>query len=337
MKDLVPESIKLLPEQAKQAWRETSKLKIPRKYGLVKNIFILGMGGSGFAPEMVKFLYRDELTISCEVYHGYGLPRYVNGNSLLLLSSYSGTTDEVLDAGKQGLAKKLKMIGITRGDRLAKFMRQNNIPGYIFDEKNNPSKQPRLGSGYMVIGIIGLLKKSGLFKIGNDQVEQAIKFIGKRQKALLIDGKNIARLLKNKIPIIIVAEFLEGNGRALRNQVNENAKNFAEYQTIPELNHHLMEGLKFPESNKKNLIFLFIKSKLYLQENQKRFKVTKEVVRKNKIKCLELMLMGKTKLEQSLELFSLGSYLSYYLSKLNRVDPQKIPWVDYFKKKLAAS
>lgn len=336
MKDLALEAIKLLPEQARQAWEETSKLEFPKEYSKARDIFMIGMGGSGFTPEIVKFLYKNQLTLPCEVYHGYGLPRYVDSKSLVLLSSYSGTTYEVLEVGKEALFKGLKMIGITRGDGLGEFMRKNNIPGYIFNEVNNPSKQPRLGGGYMVVGIMGLLKGCGFLKLSDKEVKSAINSLEKKQDALNVAGKKMAGLLKNRIPVIVVAEFLEGNGRALRNQINENAKNFAEYQTIPELNHHLMEGLQFPKSNKENFVFLFMKSELYFKENQKRFRITKEVVEKNGVKCVELIMTGKTKLEQSLELFSLGSYISYYLSELNQVDPNKIPWVDYFKKKLAS-
>lgn len=326
-------AIQSLPKQCQQAWEETQKLTFPEDYSKVKNIIVVGMGGSGFTPEMVKFVFADRLRVPYEVVHDYNLPFYANQDSLIALSSYSGTTYEVLNAGREALKNKLKIVGICRGAELAMFLKQNKIPGYIFEETFNPSGQPRLGGGYMILGIIGILKRCGLLDISDEEVKKAINFVEKKQK--LWDAvKNLALNLKDRIPIIVVAEFLEANGKALRNQLNESAKNFAGYQVIPELNHHLLEGLQFPKSNQENLAFLFIKSNLYLSENQKRFEITKEAIRKNKLNYFEIVLEGKTKLEQALELFSLGSFLSFYLALLNGVNPQKIPWVDWFKERL---
>lgn len=334
-------AIQALPKQCQQAWEETQKLIFPKDYSRVKNIIVVGMGGSGFTPEIVKFVFADRLRVPYEVIHDYNLPFYANQDSLIVLSSYSGTTYEVLNAGLQALKKNLKIVGICRGAKLAMFLKQNKIPGYIFEETFNPSGQPRLGGGYMILGIMGILKKCGLLDISHEEVKEAINSVGKRQKlwdvAILTKEnavKNLALNLKDKIPIVVVAEFLEANGRALRSQLNESAKNFAGYQVIPELNHHLLEGLQFPKSNQENLAFLFIDSNLYLPENQKRFKITKEVIRKNKLNYFEITLEGQTKLGQVLELFSLGGFLSFYLALLNGVNPQKILWVDWFKKNL---
>ena len=340
----VLETIQQIPDQMEQAWSETKKIKFPDSYARVKNVFVMGMGGSGWTPEIVKSLLRDKLNVSYEIYRGYNLSKYVDRDTLIVLSTYSGTTYEVLDAGKEALKKKLKITGITRGAQLARFLKKNNIPGYIFKELYNPSKQPRLGGGYMVLGHMGILKKCRLLDISDKKIRTAINFAREKQKlwdVKISQEKNIAKklayLLKDKILIIVAAEFLEGNAHGLRNQVNECAKSFADYHVIPELNHHLMEGLKFPKTNKKNLIFLFINSSLYLPINQKRFSITKDVVFKNGIRCIDFKPSGKTKFEQSFEFFSFGSYLSFYLSILNKVNPQKIPWVDYFKKKLAES
>src|SRR5258708_37178759 len=108
--------------------------------------------------------------------------------------------------------------------------------------------------------------------------------------------------MHGRIPIVTVAEHLEGVGHVFANQLNENAKNFAEFRIIPELNHHLMEGLQFPDSNALNLLFVMIHSDLYLSSNQRRFELTEQVIEKNKIEFREYTLESKTKIEQVFEM-----------------------------------
>ena len=82
------------------------------------------------------------------------------------------------------------------------------------------------------------------------------------------------------------------------------------------------------------LRFLFIESALYHPRNKIRYPITKKVVKKNKVEFSSYQVQGKTKFLQSFEVLLFGSYLSYYLAYLNKVDPIKIPWVDYFKREL---
>jgi glucose/mannose-6-phosphate isomerase len=123
-------------------------------------------------------------------------------------------------------------------------------------------------------------------------------------------------------------------GNAIANQTNETAKAISDFYVIPELNHHLMEGLKHPEILKKLLIFVFFESDLYSSPIQKRFLITKEVVEKNKVKTFAYKLLGKNKIEQVFEMMALGSFFSMYLSVLYKENPAAIPYVDYFKKRL---
>lgn len=81
---------------------------------------------------------------------------------------------------------------------------------------------------------------------------------------------------------------MSGPIHVVNNQLNENAKNISFDFQIPELNHHLMEGLKHPESNSKDILFVFAFSKHYSDRVQKRFELTKQVVEKNGIKTFPL-------------------------------------------------
>ena len=85
----------------------------------------------------------------------------------------------------------------------------------------------------------------------------------------------------------------------------------------------------------KQAFFCFFESQLYHPRNAERLKITKDILRKNKINYLSYKLQGRTEFMQSFEMLLFGSYVSFYLAMLNNVDPAPIPWVDYFKTQLA--
>lgn len=147
-------------------------------------------------------------------------------------------------------------------------------------------------------------------------------------------AKRLAHELKNKMPILTTSEHLAGAAHAVKNQLNESAKTFALLFDIPELNHHLMEGLRNPAKAKEYWQFLFFESDLFEARVKSRYPITKKVLDKNEVGYSSYKLSSKTKLAQVFELLALGSYLQYYLAALYEIDPLPIPWVDYFKKEL---
>lgn len=328
-------SIELLGKQCVEAWREVKKIKIPANYHDVENIVISGMGGSALGGHLIRSLFADQLKRPIEIVRGYSMPAYVGPKTLVILSSYSGNTEETLAAATEAKNRKAKILGLATGGKLANFLRTNKYPAYIFKPTFNPSNQPRMGLGYSIFGQLGLLAKCGMIKINEQEIADAIKSLSDShfQKNIKNAAQNFTSSLKNKIPVIVASEFLVGNAHVFSNQINENAKTFATYFELPELNHHLMEGLKNPAANK-NLKFILINSNLYHLRNQKRYKVLKEVLQKNKIDFIEYRPKAKTKLQQSMELLSFGSYLSFYLAMTYNLDPSPVPWVDFFKKQL---
>ena len=137
----------------------------------------------------------------------------------------------------------------------------------------------------------------------------------------------------NHIPIIFAAEHLSGSAQILRNQFNETSKTFSAYYLIPDLNHHLMEGLQFPNPN--NLKFMIYQSNNYSSKIKQRVDLTIDVVRQNRHTILEYIMKGTDKYQDFMELLSLGSYTTLYLGLLYEQNPAVNPWVDYFKKKLS--
>lgn len=337
VKDVDPKNVSastgMLPDQCRQIWEEAKKVEFPQSYQDIDNIVVCGMGGSAYGGYVVSSLLKDQLRTSVISNNDYHLPGFVNDKTMVVLSSYSGGTEETISCADETLGKRLKMVAITGGGKLAEIFRGNNLPALIFDGKFNPSGQPRLGTGYIILGTIGLLNGLGLITISDEEVEDAIGELVRNQEAIKQLAQELAPKLDGFIPLIIGAEFLSGNTHIIRNQINETAKSFADYALLPELNHHLMEGLKNPSDKK--LVVLFLESDFYSEKIKKRVEVTKDVVGKNNVFSASYQAQGSSKLSQMLNVLSFGGYLSLDLAILYGQDPSVIPWVDYFKEQLS--
>lgn len=334
-------SIEQLGSQVQQIWEASRSLRFDASYRDITNVVVAGMGGSVLGTHVIQSVFKDELKFPVLIVPDYAMPSFVNEKTLVIASSYSGTTEETLAAVKDAQSKGAKIAGITSGGPLAEFLQSNHYPAIIFEATYNPSNSPRLALGYSIFGQIALFAQAGLLQVADQEYQAVMNTIAKTHLALSVDvpqDHNAAKLLAfemfGRTPVVTVAEHLEGVAHVFANQLNENAKNYSEYRVIPELNHHLMEGLQFPESNQLNLLFFTIHSDLYLASNSRRVELTEQVLEQNKIEFRNHTLESSTKLEQAFEFLLFGTYTSYYLALLNNQNPVPNPWVDWFKAEL---
>lgn len=332
--DVVKKSISELPLQFQDSWQEAQKIKLPEDYKNVKNIVVSGMGGSRFPTLILSELFKEELKAPLIINSEYRLPGFVDENTLFIASSYSGTTEETLANVKSAKEKNAKIVSVTMGGDLASFLKENNLPAYVFDPIHNPSGQPRMGFGYNFGGILGLLYSLDLIKIDATKIENIFSNLSGLMTTLEEPAKKMAEELYEKYPTIVVSEFLSGCGNAMANQTNETAKLNTNFRLIPELNHHLLEGLKHPEILKNTDVFVLFFSKLYSERIQKRFLITKEVVEQNGLSTIWYEMKSEDKITQVLEFLALSSFMTMFLCEKYGEDPTSIPFVDYFKKRL---
>lgn len=331
-------SIERLGKQAQEVWAQGTGFALPTSYKKIKKIVVAGMGGSALGAHLVKAIFAKDLKVPLEIINNYHLPAYADKETLVICSSYSGSTEEILNAALEAKKSNAKAAVICAGGQLAAWAKKNKIPALIFTTKNNPCGSPRLGLGYSVFGQLLILNKAGLIKLPD--IKKIVAVINKYIKAFgpLVKNnpaKQIAREVFGRSVWYVASEHLSGNAHAAANQMNENAKRFSGFFLIPELNHHLMEGMMNPMSNKKDLGVVMLASKLYDARVQKRYAVTMEILRRNKIKFTGYLAKEKNKLAQACEVLVLGAYVSFYSAMLEGIDPTAIPFVDYFKKQLS--
>lgn len=335
------ESIISFPKQCQHAFDNTTGITVPAAYKDINKILMTGMGGSGLGARIIESVYADNLTYPVVRYNGYGLPAWVDDKTLVICSSFSGTTEETISNAKQAIEKKLKWMAISAGAELIALAKANQVPYYQIDPTYNPSKQPRLAIGYSLVGQLRLVAADGIIPFGQEEVTDCIKrmdtVVTANSREIPLDknaAKQTATAISKKQVIFVGSSHLIGAIHTIKNQMNENAKHLSHIHEIPELNHHLMEGLAFPKINTESVLFFLIVSDSYSDSIKKRFAITKDVIQKNNIEVVEYHVPAGKPLVESFDVIQFGGLVNYYLSMIHDIDPAPIPWVDYFKTQL---
>jgi len=331
-------SIEKLVDQVREIGAQGSNLVLPKNYRSIKNVVVVGMGGSALPTRMIKSVYRSVLKVPVEIASDYHLPNFVNKDTLVILSSYSGSTEEVIASAAEAKKKKAKIVVIAGGKNLAAMVKKG-VPGLIFTTKNNPCGSPRMGLGYAVVGQLLIFANLGLIKFGNKDLKNIETVIEKYTSLYGVETKNnlakrTAVLLKNRAVLFMAGEHLVGSAHVSANQMNENNKRLAVSFPLPELNHHLLEGMKLPTSNERGILAIIFNSSLYDERVQKRVEITRSVLARNGIAQVEYLLAEGDRLSQVFEALIFSSYLSFYGAILEGIDPTAIPFVDFFKEQL---
>ncbi len=337
----VYQSITLLADQYLSAWKAIEDLKLVRPYKEIKNICYSGMGGSGLSGRIVRSLSPYLLSLPLEVSTNYRLPASVDKNTLVIIASYSGNTEETISALKDALNRQAQIFIFAVGGELIKLAEDYELNYYKIDPQFNPCGAPRLGLGYSVGATLSLLVKLKLSPrqiIDNDLIVQTIRSTIENLNKDVEIKHNPAKLMatqnKGKAVFIISANHLDGVAHTSKNLINETAKTFAAYFDLPELNHHLMEGLLYPEALRNQSTFILLNSDNYPKLISKRLKLTKEVIDRQKYPTIVIKTDAADPFAEVFESITFFYFFSYYLGLVNGVDPGQIPWVDYFKKRL---
>jgi len=165
-----------IPSQCEIAHKEMSAVAVPSDYAKAQQIIICGMGGSAIGADLVRTNLSADMRVPVSVHRDYELPAYVGPDSLVVLSSYSGETEEVLSSFYDALARKAKIFIVAGGGTLVELAKANNIPFYQFSYKS----QPRATIGFVFVALTVLMEKLGVFQKPTDIAKPL-----KRSKALL--------------------------------------------------------------------------------------------------------------------------------------------------------
>ena len=148
-------------------------------------------------------------------------------------------------------------------------------------------------------------------------------------------AKTLAIRLYGKIVVIYGAGILTDVARRWKTQINENSKQWAFFETLPELNHNAVLGYRYPADSPDRIYVLFLRCQSLHPRTLIRYNITGELLEKSGIPYQYLDSQGGNDLKHVMNLVLLGDWVSYYLAVLNGIDPSPVPEIDLLKKRLA--
>ena len=306
---------------------EKASLKVSDKK--ITNVLICGLGGSGIGGSIVADIVSGQILVPISYSKDYSIPNYVDENTLVIGSSYSGNTEETLEALDECLKRKAEVAIITSGGKLISIAKKNNL-NHIVIPGGNP---PRAMFAYSFTQLFFILKHYKI--INNDFINNFIKGINlldKEKENIKQQAKDLAKKIFKKTPVIYVANGGEGVAIRFRQQLNENSKVLCWHHVVPEMNHNELLGWR---TNTENLAVIYLRNKSDYIRNQKRMDINKEVISKYTDNISDIWSMGVSALENSLYLINFGDWVSWYLSELNNVDAIEIDVINFLKDKLS--
>lgn len=307
-------------EQIQFAMSEFDTNKVPS--GNFDNIILCGLGGSGIGGRIARGYFLHIAKCPIEVYSDYFLPKYINNKTLVILSSYSGNTEETLEMFQIAHNANCQIIGICSGGELADKLKSNNYPCF-----NVPKGyQPRMALGFSLS--LNLLILGKIFDINmHTELEHCLKLYDDKE-TLRNNAKTLFnQLIQNKQnPIHIYCdEYYAGVATRFCQQIQENAKGQAFSFVLPEVNHNVTESIY----GSMNANILFLNSGLNPRIN-KRFDFLEKVLTVNHNKVTHLAIQGAD-LSQLFKVIYILDWVSIILSESKGVDNMRVDNIDQLK------
>jgi glucose/mannose-6-phosphate isomerase len=293
------------------------------------NVILTGLGGSGIGGSIVQNYVFDKMKVPFIVNKDYFLPAFVNKDSLVIVSSYSGNTEETVAALKQALKVKATVVCITSGGEVAKISNKKDIDCILLPA----GMPPRACIGYSMVQVLFTLAYFGFI---NEEfvkgTKASIKLLDAESRDIKKKAQAVAGKLNGKLPIIYTASDYEGLAIRVRQQINENSKMLGWHGAIPEMNHNELVGWRDKDPNK---VVLLLRNETDYERVQTRMEINKKVFKKYTPNIVELYSKGKSYWERIFYFIHLTDWLSVYLADLHGVDATEVKVIDFLKGSLA--
>jgi len=319
--------------QVEFAWNNEFDLSRLKKEK-IKNIVISGLGGSAISGDLFLNYIQNYLTIPYFVNRNYHLPNFVDENSFVILSSYSGNTEETLSAGSDALKRGAQIFCITTNGKLEHFANEHNI----FIAKLPKGYQPRYA---LLLNLFTLIKTFQILKLIPMQdkiVKIIVEYLKQSGDTFSRDNNRLYKIAESLIGFVPVIYSVDGLtsaiGVRLKSQFNENSKLHAFQNVLPEMNHNEIIGWETFSEYLLNAKVIFILDRNYRTQIIKRIKITSELIKKEGAEIINLESNFDDFRMRLIDLVYQGDWISYYLSLLRKQDPSEIKNIIYLKEKL---
>jgi glucose/mannose-6-phosphate isomerase len=321
----LPEHIRIALDDGLPALRRTR----------FSQVVVCGLGGSALPSEVLMDAFASELTAPMRVWRTYGLPPGVDGETLLIFSSFSGNTEETLSGIEPLPAGADNVVVITAGGRLAQIAAERGYPLIRIPTQGEPEGfQPRSAFGFIVTYLARVLHAAGLMADPRGTLGSLPAFL--RALDVRHEAADLASWLGDRIPVVYTDDsHLMSVARIAKIKFNENAKRPSFFNAIPELNHNEMIGFTVPLGT---FAVLYLHDPSSVPRIHTRFEVMREVFggdRLDNVAFRSWEMPGSSRAERVFAALMFADWCSYYTALLGGFDPTPVPLVERFKQELS--
>lgn len=314
------------PEIAKNSYKK--KYKIP-EFKNINHIIFAGMGGSGALGDFFSsILSKTNMHVS--VIKGYNLPKTVNKNSLIIVTSVSGNTDETLSILNQAKDINVNLMAFSSGGKIENFCLKNKIRFQKIEKFHSP-RASFVSYAYSMLKIF-----SNILPVKQIHIQNSLKALNEIRDN--ISSKNLTsknqslNLAKeiSKIPIVYYPYGLKTAAIRFKNSLQENAKLHVSIEEILEMSHN---GIVSWE-RKSELMPILIEGVDDHSKTKHRWKIIKKYFKENNIDFKEIFSLKSDILTKLVCLIYILDYTSIYKAIMLKTDPNPVKSIDFVKKNL---
>lgn len=332
------DAIDSLPNQLRSAWNLGQQLTLP-KIEHPKEIVMVGMGGSAIGADLLQSFAVRTARVPITVWRNYDLPGSVDGpEALVVASSHSGNTEEVLSAFNKAGEVGARRLAITTGGKLAEMARESDAGLWTFKHAG----QPRAAVGFSFALLLALISRMGILPDQEGDFNQMVEAMTDQQAQLKAEvpivqnsAKRIAGQLMGRWPIVIGSEHLAPVARRWSTQINEIAKAVCQFQELPEGDHNFVAGVNNPEELFGKTMVLFLESRYAHPRNIQRIAITRDVLMVEGFNTDMISAEGDSRLAEQWTALHFGDYVAFYLAMSYRADPSPVHAIESLKRRLA--
>lgn len=311
-------------------WRAESAMLVPKP---AEQLIVCGMGGSAIGADLAVAALGHTIKKPIHVVRGYDLPSWVGPESAILLSSYSGATEETLSCYKQAVELGADIYLVSSGGPISEKAHEAGqpligLPGVL---------QPRAAVAY---GITSTLEIGIATGIVDSSIRSDLNAAATLLKSLIDDWgpdssedsqpKRLARNAFGRVPVVYGADLTEPIAYRWKCQINENAKVPAWSASVPESNHNEICAWEGASSVVEQIAW-FLRDSDQHERVQRRIELNAEIIKQQGAQAEIIHTIGNSRVERLFSTVFLGDLISLYLGVLRGNDPSPVPIIEGLK------
>ena len=321
-----------MPDQLRRGFDLGREAWGPLAGGRPGMLVVVGMGGSAMGGDLLRSYLLTRSATAVTVRRGYGLPEFVGSDALVVVSSYSGNTEEALVCLGDAITRGARVACITSGGELIREAEKHGLPvaqlpgGY----------PPRAALGYSFGAMLALAGSAGICSSVEQELGECVESLTRQREVYSPDAPEenealaIAAELVDRTPLVYCSDQLGAVGLRWKNQFCENAKKLAFLSLMPEMGHNDVMGWEVDDECTKWGV-LELRTRDDHPCLARRLEFVRDLVRSKGAFCGEYWSVGSGMLAQVFSLILLGDYASVFLALMRGVDPTPIATIDRLK------